>query len=96
MRIVTTVAERDALIPAPLRCEIQADGAWKCYDTPDELPLLSAEQIKAQQDMAFNAAIYAQLDEIDKRRVRPLAEGDTGYLAELNAQAVALRAGILR
>lgn len=38
MRIVNTIAERDALKPAPLLCESQPDGKWKCYVTPDELP----------------------------------------------------------
>ena len=36
--------------------------------------------------------IKSELAELDQRRIRPLAEGDTGYLATLNAQTVALRA----
>ncbi len=38
------------------------------------------------------AEIKTELAAIDQRRIRPLAEGDTDYLATLNAQAVALRA----
>ena len=38
------------------------------------------------------AEIKVILAELDQRRIRPLAEGDTDYLATLNAQAVALRA----
>lgn len=38
MRIVTTIAERDALKPPPLLCEVQPDGGWKCYDTEEEIP----------------------------------------------------------
>ena len=38
------------------------------------------------------AEIKAELVALDMRRIRPLAEGDTEYLATLNAQAVALRA----
>ena len=38
------------------------------------------------------AEIKAELSNIDQRRIRPMAEGDTDYLATLNAQAVALRA----
>lgn len=38
------------------------------------------------------AEIKIELSELDQRRIRPMAEGDTDYLATLNAQAVALRA----
>ena len=38
------------------------------------------------------AEIKVILAELDQRRIRPLAEGDTDYLATLNAQAVELRA----
>ena len=47
-------------------------------------------------DIDFTAVrmyeIKAELAAIDQRRIRPLAEGDTEYLATLNAQAVVLRA----
>lgn len=38
------------------------------------------------------AEIIASLADIDRRRIRPLAEGDAAFLAALNAQAIALRA----
>lgn len=38
------------------------------------------------------AEIKVILAELDQRRIRPMAEGDTEYLATLNTQAVALRA----
>ena len=38
------------------------------------------------------AEIKIELSGLDQRRIRPLAEGDTEYLASLNAQATALRA----
>ena len=38
------------------------------------------------------AEIKVILGELDQLRIRPLAEGDTDYLATLNAQAVELRA----
>lgn len=37
------------------------------------------------------AEIKAELTAIDQRRIRPLAEGDTDYLATLNTQAATLR-----
>jgi len=39
-----------------------------------------------------NAATLAQIHALDLQRIRPLAEGDTAYLATLNAQIIALRA----
>ena len=38
------------------------------------------------------AAIDAQLAALDARKIRPMAEGDTAYLATLNAQTLVLRA----
>ena len=38
------------------------------------------------------AEIKIELSELDQRRIRPMSEGDTDYLATLNEQAVALRA----
>lgn len=48
------------------------------------LPSLTDEQ--------FNAPIIAQLDELDAKTIRPLREGETARVAELAAQAAALRA----
>jgi hypothetical protein len=47
---------------------------------------------KIDQKDIRRAEIIAQLADIDKRRIRPLAEGDQVFLASLNAEAVALRA----
>lgn len=38
------------------------------------------------------AELKSELAALDIKRIRPTAEGDTAYLAILNAQAVALRA----
>lgn len=38
------------------------------------------------------AEIKAELTSLDFKRIRPIAEGDTEYLAELNTQVLALRA----
>ena len=37
------------------------------------------------------AEIFEALSELDVRRIRPLAEGDVAFLANLNAQVLALR-----
>lgn len=36
-------------------------------------------------------AIKARLRELDAKRIRPLAEGDTAYLQSLNSEVIALR-----
>jgi len=50
-------------------------------------PKPSSEQIKANRI----AELQQLLRELDIKRVRPLAEGDTEYLKALNAQAIELR-----
>lgn len=50
-------------------------------------PPPTAEQVKA----ARTAEIKAALAEIDVKSIRPLRDGDTARLAELEAQAEALR-----
>ena len=51
-------------------------------------PPLTSIQIKSNADFV----IKAQIAELDLKRIRPMAEGDTAYLATLNAQITALRA----
>jgi hypothetical protein len=56
--------------------------------------LLTAQYTFAQNKIA-NQLIYSQLDAIDAKSIRPLRENDTQRLADLTAQAVALRAQLL-
>lgn len=42
-----------------------------------------------------NAPIIAQIAALDMKRVRPLAEGDSVYLAQLNDRIAVLRAQLL-
>jgi len=59
-----------------------------------------AKPIKAQMDAAWvvcqtkesNMRIKQQIEALDTKRIRPLAEGDTAYLATLNTKIAALRA----
>lgn len=55
-------------------------------------PDLSDEEFNTLLTEQRRADIYAQLDEIDRKSIRPAREGETARLAELTAQAVALRA----
>lgn len=51
-------------------------------------PVLTATEIASQH----NAPILAEMNVLDLKRVRPLAEGDAAYLAELNQKILILRA----
>ena len=54
-------------------------------------PDLSDEEFNTLLTEQRRADIYAQLDEIDRKSIRPAREGETARLVELTAQAVALR-----
>lgn len=43
-----------------------------------------------------NAPILAALEEIDRKTIRPLSEGETERVAELRAQAASLRAQLVK
>lgn len=44
----------------------------------------------------INAPIYAQLDELDRKSIRALREGDAARVAQIEAQATALRATLVK
>lgn len=44
----------------------------------------------------INDPIIAEIAQLDLKRIRPLAEGDSAYLATLNAQIAALRAKLVK
>lgn len=46
----------------------------------------------AELNAQFNAPIKVKIQKLSDARLRPLAEGDTVYLAKLNKQVIALRA----
>lgn len=56
------------------------DGSW----------VVSLPELSDTTDLRI-AEIRQLLSELDIKRIRPVAEGDTVYLATLNAQAVTLR-----
>ena len=79
-------------IAIPALPEKTALGTWEQRWTVTDLPLEALAQRAAAQDAAHNATVIAQLDALDKKRIRPLAEGDYEQLSALNEQAIALRA----
>lgn len=54
-----------------------------------------AEAYQFKQNKIANQPIYDQLDQIDFKSIRALRANDTDRLAELEAEAVALRAQLL-
>ena len=67
-----------------------ADGSFTYDGTFTPTPEYAAQAAQAAKD-THNAALQVQLDALDIKRIRPTAEGDTAYLATLNAQAISLR-----
>lgn len=55
--------------------------------TDDEVAAYQSAQAKAVRIIK----IESELIEIDNKRIRPLAEGDTEYLSMLNQKAIILR-----
>jgi len=49
----------------------------------------------AQQKAITNAPIYEQLDSIDLKSIRAIRTNDTARIAQLESQAVALRAKLV-
>ena len=73
------------------------DAASFAYLLPDgSVEITDAEAAKLQPTNTPRteevAQILGELAALDVKRIRPLAEGDTAYLATLNKQAVELRA----
>lgn len=68
----------------------QHPGAAVSVVSDDVYVSMLAAQPKTVEEL--NAPIKAQIAILDLKRIRPLAEGDTGYLAQINDQIKALRA----
>lgn len=69
-----------------------SSGITESLYEPDNLDLsglAAAEQNVAAMDAVLS--IKAKIQDIDQKRIRPLAEGDAVYLAKLNKQIIALR-----
>lgn len=61
----------------------------------EELEIISRKNAPLSKD-EINAPILAQINALDLKRIRPLAEGDTSYLATLNAQISGLRQQLVK
>lgn len=61
--------------------------------TPEEQAEIDARRANApiEAKMARMSEITSMLNALDIKRIRPIAEGDTAYLATLNAQVQLLR-----
>jgi hypothetical protein len=67
---------------------LASGGTYPAGGVPDPVDPPSAAEI--------NAPIYAALDEIDRKSIRPAREGDAARLAALEVQAAALRSQLVR
>lgn len=59
---------------------------------PDCAPGKPDAVVAGEEKTFLIAQIKADLAALDARKIRPMAEGDTAYLATLNAQSAVLRA----
>ena len=64
--------------------------------TPEEAAEIEARKNAKPSKESINDPIIAEISKLDLKRIRPLAEGDSAYLATLNAQIAALRAKLVK
>ena len=64
--------------------------------TPEEQAEIEERKNAPPSKESINAPIIAEIAQLDLKRIRPLAEGDSAYLATLNAQIAALRAKLVK
>jgi hypothetical protein len=64
--------------------------------TPEEQAEIDARRSAPPSKASINEPIIAEIAQLDLKRIRPLAEGDSAYLATLNAQIAALRAKLVK
>jgi len=81
---------------ADVQMQMLRDDAKELGTPLDEYKVLITfviANIKPAPEVKINRipVIQAELVALDFKKIRPLSEGDTKYLAELNAQAIALR-----
>lgn len=76
---------------------VNDNGARLVYEGTEEFNSIDKTQVKfyepSPEQVKQNRIqqIQAELLTIDQKRIRPIAEGDTEYLAVLNTQVVTLR-----
>jgi len=79
-----TKAKGFVIVPDDAICGQVTNDGGKTFTSP---PLTQAQVIEQH-----NAPILAEMNALDMKRIRPLAEGDTAFLATLNTKIAALRA----
>lgn len=86
---VIRLSDGASIPPDPANMDYAAYLAWVVAGgVPDPADPPSAAEI--------NAPIYAALDEIDRKSIRPAREGDAARLAALEVQAAALRSQLVK
>ena len=86
---VTRLSDNASIPADPANVDYAAFLAWQeAGGVPDPVDPPSAAEI--------NAPIYAKLDELDRKSIRALREGDAARVAQIEAQASALRATLVK
>lgn len=86
---VTRLSDGASIPPDSANVDYAAFLAWVgAGGVPDPVGPPSADEI--------NAPIYVQLDALDRKSIRALREGDAARVAQIEAQATALRATLVK
>ena len=92
-QIIDKTKQDFADFPSSLEGEIYLSGdAVKGWETTPNLTLLQKEELAKELN---NKPIYAQLEVLDLKSVRPLREGNAVKVAELEAEAELLRTQLI-
>ncbi len=89
------LAERETMLNVPVTLDSLTDLVGAEIVPDDTRPGPTAAEIAAKARADRIAQIKMELLVLDSKKVRPLAEGDTEYLATLNAQTATLRAELV-
>ena len=86
--MILRTSDGASIPPDPANTDYAAYLAWvEAGNTPDPVDPPSKEEL--------NDPILAQLDAIDAKSIRALREGDAARVADLEAQAAALRSQLV-
>ena len=87
--MILRTSDGASIPPDPANTDYAAYLAWvEAGNTPDPVDPPSKEEL--------NDPILAQLDAIDAKSIRALREGDAARVADLEAQAAALRSQLVQ
>ena len=89
--VVDAVTDEKTIVPQPFVMPAIPAGAVEIPNPPEHGLDKWINGAWVPNKDRLNAPIKEKIAALDMKRIRPLAEGNTAYLANLNTQIVALR-----